>query len=489
MCYRPCVRRGAFAFVAAGMVAAAGCSSGCSSDDAPAEPQADAAGSRDPAAQGEGRGADLLAGAAAAHGPELPGLPPYPPSVRSLRLRRSISVRYEPHEEAKRLGTVARDTRVLFRGARVGPGCETRWIEIEPRGWVCEVHLEPSTRGPIGVELPRLEHGELVPGVYGKLSREARILTVREGQVIGERPLDGAATVRRYGEEVIRGAPHWRIGRDEYVRASLIQPHEPSRFRGTRLGDDTGLEPPLGFAMGEKNPLGRVPVWTGPGADGAATRARTLEPRTLVPVLETATDGDGRPTAHRIGDGAWVRAADLRLVERAAPPPGLEPGERWIDVDLDRQVLVAYEGELPVYATLVSSGARKTPTETGVYRIWLKFAETDMSGGMGDAEAYSVATVPWTQFYAKDLALHTTYWHDKLGTPRSHGCVNLAPRDARFLYFWSVPDVPPGWSMANGSVERPGSLVRVRSAADPDPPFRGYAIRVAEAQGISTARP
>ena len=482
MCYRPCVRRGAFAFVAAEMVVVAACSSAEQPTRADAgEPGHPAAAA--PAA-GDGGAADL-AGAAAAQGPELPGLPPYPPHVRSLRLRRSISVRYEPHEEAKRLGTVARDTRVLFRGARVGPGCETRWIEIEPRGWVCEVHLEPSTRGPIGVELPRLEHGELVPGSYGKLSREARILTVREGQVVGERPLDGSATVRRYGEEVIRGAPHWRIGRDEYVRASLIQPHEPSRWSGTRLGDDTGLQPPLGFAMGEKNPFGRVPVWTGPDA---ATRARQLEPRALVPVLETATDEEGRPTAHRIGEGAWVRAADLRLVERAAPPPGLRPGERWIDVDLDRQVLVAYEGELPVYATLVSSGARKTPTETGVYRVWLKFAETDMSGGMGDQEAYSVATVPWTQFYAKDLALHTTYWHDKLGTPRSHGCVNLAPRDARFLYFWSVPDVPPGWSMSGGIVERPGSMVRVRSAADPDPPFRGYAMRVAEAQGIDTAR-
>jgi len=47
---------------------------------------------------------------------------------------------------------------------------------------------------------------------------------------------------------------------------------------------------------------------------------------------------------------------------------------------------------------------------------------------------------------AKDLALHTTYWHDKLGTPRSHGCINLAPADARFLYFWSTPNVPVGWN-------------------------------------------
>jgi lipoprotein-anchoring transpeptidase ErfK/SrfK len=110
------------------------------------------------------------------------------------------------------------------------------------------------------------------------------------------------------------------------------------------------------------------------------------------------------------------------------------PRERWIDIDLDSQVLVAYEGSEPVFTTLVSTGARRSPTATGTYRIWVKFAETDMNGQMDGEAPYSVATVPWTQFFAVDLALHTAYWHDKFATPRSHGCVNLAPRDARWVY-------------------------------------------------------
>ena len=84
------------------------------------------------------------------------------------------------------------------------------------------------------------------------------------------------------------------------------------------------------------------------------------------------------------------------------------------------------------------------------------------------------------------LALHTAYWHDKFGTPRSHGCLNLAPWDARWLYFWSDPWVPPGWSMTAGIVEAPGSIVRVRSAKAPAPPVRGYAIRVNEARAQPT---
>jgi lipoprotein-anchoring transpeptidase ErfK/SrfK len=414
-----------------------------------------------------------------------PPRPLFPPDVRSLRLRRSISVRLEPAQESKRLGTVAQDTRVRYRGARVGPGCDTRWIEIEPRGWVCEANLEPSTKPPDGVELPRLARGELVPGAYGKLARQARVLTLSGGRVAGNRVLQGSAMVRRYAEQTIGGAPHWRIGPDQFVPAALIQQYEPSTWHGTRLGDDTGLHLPIGFTVAGKRAMGQVPVYADPEGK---TIARRLPRRTPVSLLETSAGPYGAPAAYRIGEGEWLLAADVRVAQTVSPPPTTEPGERWIDIDLDRQLLVAYEGDLPVYATLVSSGKKKTPTETGIYRVWIKFAETDMSGQMADEEAYSVSTVPWTQYYAKDLALHTTYWHDRLGLARSHGCINLAPIDARFLYFWSWPDVPAGWTMSHGVVERPGSMVRVRSAEDPSPAFRGYAARVYESRRARDAR-
>jgi hypothetical protein len=177
-------------------------------------------------------------------------------------------------------------------------------------------------------------------------------------------------------------------------------------------------------------------------------------------------------------------AGDLRVFAVPPPPRMLQPSERWIDVDLDQQTLVAFEGDQAVYATMVSSGGKETPTETGVYRVELKESEADMKGLNGE-DPYSVATVPWTQFFSpeKGLALHTAYWHDQFGKQRSHGCVNLAPRDARWLYFWSDPQVPPGWTSAAGVVEAPGSIVRIRSAADPTPEFKGYAKKVAELRG------
>ena len=46
-------------------------------------------------------------------------------------------------------------------------------------------------------------------------------------------------------------------------------------------------------------------------------------------------------------------------------------------------------------------------------------------------------------------ALHAAYWHDQFGTPRSHGCINLAPKDAARLFAFTKPEVPEGWHGAS----------------------------------------
>lgn len=459
--------------------------------------------------------------------------PDFPEGTRSLELRRTIGVRLEPAGDAKRIGTVGIDTRVAWVRTQVGRGCDQPWIEIRPRGWICGDHVQPSTKPPYGQEVPHLERGELVPGVYGKVTVPGSMTYViekpeprkparsgkpgrrdprnagraealkaprsSEGRVpapaspaspappppapkmIEDKPLVGSVNVRQYDEVTVGGRQYWRIDKknDEYVLRQAITPHRPSGFGGTRLGDDTGWAVPLAFVWPR---YGALQAFTTNTAAGGGVN-RQLAARTPLPILDTAADKAGKPIAYRIGAAEWIAAADTRVFQPAPPPPMLAPGERWIDVDVDDQILVAYEGDLAVYATLVSSGGTTTPTETGVYRMWLKEAEADMKGLNGE-DPYSVATVPWTQFFSPEngLALHTAYWHDQFGTRRSHGCVNLAPRDARWLYFWSDPQVPPGWTMAAGMVEAPGSIVRIRSKADPEPEAKGYAKKVLEAR-------
>ncbi|MGE5182777.1 MAG: L,D-transpeptidase [Acidobacteriota bacterium] len=435
--------------------------------------------------------------AVVAPSPEQPAPPAFPEGTRSLELRRTVAVRLDPGDDAKRIGTVAIDTRVGWTRTAPGRGCEKPWIEIVPHGWICGDHVVPSTKPPYGQEVPHLDRGEIVPGTYGKVTAPAAVTYVlekpdskagkkkkpaaepKDPTMVADKPVVGSLNVRKYDEISVAGRTYWKISQkdNEYVLVSAVTRHVPSHFAGTRLADDTGWSVPFGFVWPRG---GMVEAYTTNKAGGGGVD-RELAARTPVPILETAKDKDGKPTAYRIGDAEWMFAADVRVFAPAAPPPYLQPRERWIDVDLDAQILVAYEGDLPVYATLVSSGAKDTPTETGVYRMWLKESEADMKGLNGE-DPYSVATVPWTQFFSpeKGLALHTAYWHDQFGRARSHGCINLAPRDARWLYFWSDPQVPPGWTMAAGVAEAPGSIVRIRSAADPNPEPKGYAKKVLE---------
>ena len=45
-------------------------------------------------------------------------------------------------------------------------------------------------------------------------------------------------------------------------------------------------------------------------------------------------------------------------------------------------------------------------------------------------------------YYDGARALHGEYWHDSLGFKRSHGCVNMAPLDARWLFDWAATGTP-----------------------------------------------
>ncbi len=168
----------------------------------------------------------------------------------------------------------------------------------------------------------------------------------------------------------------------------------------------------------------------------------------------------------QVDDDAWMMRQDLARPNLQLPPPeGGIAGDRWIDVDLATQTLVAFEGSVPVFATLVSTGrAGNDPTPRGVHRIWVKIRASDMGNAeRADVEAhYSLEDVPYVQFFDGSVALHGTYWHRDFGHARSHGCVNLAPLDARWLFHFTGPRVPAGWAAVYPTRFDEGTVVRVR---------------------------
>src|SRR5688572_23234127 len=61
------------------------------------------------------------------------------------------------------------------------------------------------------------------------------------------------------------------------------------------------------------------------------------------------------------------------------------------------------------------------------------------------ASTFELRDVPWIQYFDAGFALHGVYWHDVFGVPRSHGCINLSPIDARVVFNWTEPRLPEGW--------------------------------------------
>ncbi|MGH2537345.1 MAG: LysM peptidoglycan-binding domain-containing protein [Candidatus Promineifilaceae bacterium] len=119
------------------------------------------------------------------------------------------------------------------------------------------------------------------------------------------------------------------------------------------------------------------------------------------------------------------------------PPAEISAEERWIDVNLTTQTLVAYEGSTPVLTTLVSSGTWQYPTVTGQFHIYLRYVSQDMNGYRLGYDYY-LPDVPYVQYFFRNYGLHGTYWHNNFGTPMSHGCVNLRTADAQWLYNWAT---------------------------------------------------
>ena len=390
-----------------------------------------------------------------------------------VRFVEHAEVHMAPSLESPLLGVIGYGERVRVVEEVAGEGCDRKWARVEPSGFVCAKH-EEAKGAPSQVILPRLPEGGLVPGVYGKLRQgQATIFPTLDAAALGlggSTP-EAALTVRRIDVANVGGRSFWRT-RHGYVAASDLRPLKGSRFRGIAVGED-GLAQPIAWARFRGND-GTIKVRSAPSA--RAKVVARMRAREHARVEQTSDDGKFVQLA---GLG-WAARDEVRIAAATEPPAGLlTADERWIDIDVDEQVLVAYEGARPIYATLVSTGRRTHDTPIGTFRIERKVAERTMSSKPGDDEPYSVDRVPWTAYFTGSFALHAAYWHGSFGERKSHGCVNLAPADARVLYRLTTPAVVPAWSEVHGHVDQPGSIVRVRDDRHPSPPLYGYALELA----------
>jgi hypothetical protein len=164
---------------------------------------------------------------------------------------------------------------------------------------------------------------------------------------------------------------------------------------------------------------------------------------------------------HGYGYGAynefyWADGAAFKvLTEQDASPisPDVDPNDKHIEVDLDYQTLSCFEGTTEVYFCRISSGLKgifdpvtgetnnKLATPVGNLLTHWKIVSLNMTAGTFQS-GYSTPAVPWTTMISGDgIAIHGAFWHNAFGEKRSHGCINVTPQDAKWIFRWTTPYV------------------------------------------------
>ena len=340
---------------------------------------------------------------------------------------------------------------------RLGPGTHTPVIGELERGARLEVEsTEPDASGwtrlrPYGAVRTRLlrfeapEGGDPLAGPFQYVRVRAATTEVREAPdpeaKVLERHRRGHILAVR--EEPTDAGAWLETPTGGFLPRSAVKVLEPSPFRGV-------ADPPprVAFLLRAVTPR-----------DAPADAPGRLPRRSVLEVLEV-----GKRVLTTAGS---VPRNSVRLAWARPRPPGIGPAERWVHVDTDEQTLTAYEGDRLVFATLVSTGKRDWETPPGTFRVWLKVRHARMHG---HRVRYLVEEVPQIMWFSRDVALHAAAWHDRFGTPVSHGCVNLSFADGEWLFRWAPPELPEGWhALSPGAAGLPTMWVVIEGTPQAGP--------------------
>ena len=367
----------------------------------------------------------------------------------------------EPDSASRRRGTVGVGTRLAFNRRVFGRGCSTGvWYETSDSLYICEADVEPSPAPPgPPTDDPQISTGRL-PQRYAFIKFDGTRAYAHPSDYFRNDYVEAFGKsfgIVVTGEQIYRGIAFVRTRRHLWVERGSVHFVNGSAFKGERLRRGQ----PLNVAWVSVRPS---KVFDRP--QGKAVR--TLDRHRAVHVA--ATKGEWI----ELEEGGWMRRAALARPRLVPPPEDVGATERWIDVDIERQTLVAYEGRTPVFATLVSTGrdTKESRTPLGVFRIWVKLDYSDMDDlERTDVEKnYAIQDVPWVQFFKGSYGFHAAFWHDDFGRRRSHGCINLSPADARYLFSFTHPVLPPGWNAILPIERDRPTVVQVRGQATPPKP-------------------
>lgn len=399
---------------------------------------------------------------------------PTPAGPRVYVKNRYVFVRSRPDASADWIGFLWFGASVALRETAPirGRGCAT-FYAIEPRGYVCVDEQQATLAADdalfqlVSKYAPRLDRPS--PHQYAE-SRGSELLTALPGsdrrwpalpRFFHEprRHLLPLSTIA-YLEEDTEAGQRWLLSADLlWVKAEQVKPYPEITFHGVELG--RGVELPVAFF---RDP--GVAKYRRVAAGRFERTEQRFELHALLELRSAFETQHGQRYFQALRGDDWLREVDAVLPEaRSITPWGARVGQddhtgrapnnarqTWLEVSVMGGWLLAFEGTKPVYATLVSPGrggiasAGTNPldisaTPSGIFPISGKLATVTLEA----PGEYVHSEVPWTQNFKKPYAIHTAYWHDNWGHLQSGGCINVSPKDGKWLFDFSEPPLPAGW--------------------------------------------
>jgi len=398
--------------------------------------------------------------------------------------RPGVKIHLSPSRGGATLGEMRGDTAIPLKAdgdvQRLPgrDGCRV-WLQALPEGYLCqdEVQLrhgylsDPPSReratawqrfryGVVKVASAALQHATGQPAtgagyLRGVLHRGDGVTVVRE---LSDR-------VEVYGKQWLRKVDVALVTPPALVPVNLQALPPTQRFSVAWAVPPVGETQVAIYPLRSESARERQPLWIprysqlfwveGSSRSGRAAVYLSDEARAA---LGTRPDAQA-PSGLTTEEAVEIDVAQLRRVTPVQRPSDVKSDERWIDISLSEQVAVAYAGDTPLFAALVSTGKGKTPP--GSFFIYRKYLTQTMANLRGSASQYDFREVPYAQFFNGRIGLHAVLWHDLLGHPVSHGCVNMSPSAAEQFFAFTRPEMPSGWHAVNGlDQDAPAPLFR-----------------------------
>jgi lipoprotein-anchoring transpeptidase ErfK/SrfK len=330
--------------------------------------------------------------------------------------------------------------------------------------------LKLSSYSLMGIVLPEL--GPLLPQQDDFVNLQARIINRTVWAF--EEPSANSKRAKLYWHDLVVPITNTAIGDDESAHNRIWYELEESGYaysgdiQPVRTVLNQPAEIPTRGALGEVS-VPYTDAYLEPDATSEYAYRLYYETVHWVTRVVEAPDGSNwyRLLDDKFDQQYYVPAKHIRLIsnEELSPLfPEVPMENKRIEVRLNEQLLLAYQNGQPVFAARVSTGGKRLSgtytTPVGDFITYHKRPTRHMAAGDIASNGFDFPGVPWVVYITESgISFHGTYWHNDYGIPHSHGCINMTPQAAKWLYRWTLPTVPPEKLLVYGYV---GTKVEIK---------------------------